>query len=83
MLAAWQFGMHGVMGFAYFHLFRTVLGIELRMDMAEFRFMHENAMEMAADRTQRELPNQHRTAFFADTLAGVALLNQVAKKLDI
>jgi hypothetical protein len=43
-LTAWQLGMYGFMAFAHLYLFRTVLGTELRTDMAEFWFMMQIAM---------------------------------------
>ncbi len=43
-LTAWQFGMYGFMAFAYFYLFRNVLGSPLQTDTAEFWFMMQVAM---------------------------------------
>ncbi len=43
-LAAWQVGMYGFMAFAYFYLFRTVLGAPLQTNMVEFWFMMQIAM---------------------------------------
>ncbi|MBW4025232.1 MAG: DUF4396 domain-containing protein [Proteobacteria bacterium] len=43
-LTAWQVGMYGFMAFAYFYLFRTVLGTPLQTNMVEFWFMMQIAM---------------------------------------
>ena len=43
-LTAWQVGMYGFMAFAYFYLFRTLIGTPLRTDMVEFWFMMQIAM---------------------------------------
>ncbi len=43
-LTAWQVGMYGFMAFAYFYLFRNLLGTELRTDTVEFWFMMQIAM---------------------------------------
>lgn len=43
-LTAWQVGMYGFMGFAYFYLFRRLFGAELRVDSFEFWFMMQIAM---------------------------------------
>ena len=43
-LTAWQVGMYGFMALAHFVLFRQVLGVELRVDSAEFWFMMQVAM---------------------------------------
>ncbi len=43
-LTAWQVGMYGFMAFAYFYLFRGLLGTELRTDTVEFWFMMQIAM---------------------------------------
>ncbi|MGA8757216.1 MAG: DUF4396 domain-containing protein [Stellaceae bacterium] len=43
-LTAWQIGMYGFMAFAYFFIFRTVLGTTLTTDTVEFWFMMQIAM---------------------------------------
>lgn len=43
-LTAWQIGMYGFMAFAYFYLFRVLVGVPLRTDMVEFWFMMQIAM---------------------------------------
>ena len=43
-LTAWQVGMYGFMAIAYFWIFRSLLGAELRVDTAEFWFMMQIAM---------------------------------------
>ena len=43
-LTAWQIGMYGFMAFAYFYIFRNVIGVTLRADMVEFWFMMQIAM---------------------------------------
>jgi branched-subunit amino acid transport protein len=43
-LTAWQIGMYGFMAFAYFYLFREIIGVRLRTDMVEFWFMMQIAM---------------------------------------
>jgi branched-subunit amino acid transport protein len=43
-LTAWQIGMYGFMAFAYFYLFRELIGVPLRTDMIEFWFMMQIAM---------------------------------------
>jgi len=43
-LTAWQVGMYSFMAFAYFYLFRDLLGTELRTDTVEFWFMMQIAM---------------------------------------
>ncbi len=43
-LCSWQLGMYGFMAFAYFYLFRTVLGTELKVPTVEFWFMMQIAM---------------------------------------
>lgn len=43
-LTAWQVGMYGFMGFAYFYLFGHVLGARLTTDTPEFWFMMQIAM---------------------------------------
>ncbi len=43
-LTAWQIGMYGFMAFAYFFLFRSVLGVDLRVNSFEFWFMMQIAM---------------------------------------
>lgn len=43
-LTAWQVGMYGFMAFAYFLVFRTLLGIDLKTNMVEFWFMMQIAM---------------------------------------
>ena len=43
-LTAWQIGMYGFMAFAYFYLFRELIGVQLRTDMVEFWFMMQIAM---------------------------------------
>ena len=43
-LTSWQVGMYGFMAFAYFYLFRTVLGTTLATDSVEFWFMMQIAM---------------------------------------
>lgn len=43
-LTAWQIGMYGFMAFAYFYLFRKLIGVPLRTNMAEFWFMMQLAM---------------------------------------
>jgi uncharacterized membrane protein len=35
-LTAWQVGMYGIMAVAHFWIFRHLLGVELKVDMAEF-----------------------------------------------
>jgi hypothetical protein len=43
-LTAWQVGMYGFMAFASLYLFRSLLGVELETNMAEFWFMMQIAM---------------------------------------
>lgn len=43
-LTAWQIGMFGFMAIAYFWIFRHLLGVELKVDTAEFWFMMQIAM---------------------------------------
>jgi hypothetical protein len=43
-LTAWQLGMYGFMAVAYFGIFRSWLGVELRVDTAEFWFVMQIAM---------------------------------------
>ncbi len=43
-LTAWQIGMYGFMAFAYFFIFRDLIGAELRTDTVEFWFMMQIAM---------------------------------------
>ena len=43
-LTAWQIGMYGFMAIAYFAIFRTVFGVELKPNMVEFWFMMQIAM---------------------------------------
>ena len=43
-LTAWQVGMYGFMAFAYFFIFRNLLGVELKVNSAEFWFMMQIAM---------------------------------------
>jgi hypothetical protein len=43
-LTAWQIGMYGFMAVAYFLIFRSVLGVDLRVDSVEFWFMMQIAM---------------------------------------
>jgi hypothetical protein len=43
-LTAWQVGMYGFMAVAFFWIFRTVLGTELRVASPEFWFMMQIAM---------------------------------------
>ena len=43
-LTARQVGIYGFMAFAYFYLFRRVIGVTLRVDTAEFEFMMQIAM---------------------------------------
>ncbi len=43
-LTAWQVGMYGFMAVAYFWLFRGILGVELKVNSAEFWFMMQIAM---------------------------------------
>ena len=43
-LTAWQVGMYGFMAFAYFYIFRSVIGVTLRVDTVEFWFMMQIAM---------------------------------------
>jgi Domain of unknown function (DUF4396) len=43
-LTAWQVGMYGFMAFAYFYLFRALIGTPLRTNMVEFWFMMQIAM---------------------------------------
>ena len=43
-LTAWQVGMYGFMSVAYFWIFRKMLGVELRVNSAEFWFMMQIAM---------------------------------------
>lgn len=43
-LTAWQIGMYGFMGFAYFYLFGHVLGVRLTTNTPEFWFMMQIAM---------------------------------------
>ncbi len=43
-LTSWQIGMYGFMAFAYFILFRGVLGTTLATDSVEFWFMMQIAM---------------------------------------
>jgi hypothetical protein len=43
-LTAWQIGMYGFMAFAYFFVFRTLLGVELETVTVEFWFMMQIAM---------------------------------------
>ena len=43
-LTAWQVGMYGFMAVAYFWIFRHLLGVELKVNSAEFWFMMQIAM---------------------------------------
>jgi hypothetical protein len=43
-LTAWQVGMYGFMAFAYFYVFRALIGVRLQADMVEFWFMMQIAM---------------------------------------
>jgi hypothetical protein len=43
-LTAWQVGMYGFMAFAYFYIFRGIIGVDLRTDTVEFWFMMQIAM---------------------------------------
>lgn len=43
-LTAWQVGMYGFMAFAYFVIFRIVIGTKLAANMVEFWFMMQIAM---------------------------------------
>jgi hypothetical protein len=43
-ITAWQVGMYGFMGFAYFYLFRNLLGVDLHVNSVEFWFMMQIAM---------------------------------------
>lgn len=43
-ITAWQVGMYGFMAFAYFYIFRHVLGTKLEVDSFEFWFMMQIAM---------------------------------------
>jgi len=43
-LTAWQIGMYGFMAFAYFYLFRDLLGTSLQVNTVEFWFMMQIAM---------------------------------------
>jgi hypothetical protein len=43
-LSAWQVGMYGFMGFAYFYLFGSLLGVKLEPNRIEFWFMMQLAM---------------------------------------
>lgn len=43
-LTAWQIGMYGFMAFAYFYIFRSVLGTPLPVNSVEFWFMMQIAM---------------------------------------
>lgn len=43
-LTAWQVGMYGFMGFAYFYLFGQLLGVRLATNTPEFWFMMQLAM---------------------------------------
>lgn len=43
-LTGWQIGMYAFMAFAYFYVFRVLLGTALRTDMVEFWFMMQIAM---------------------------------------
>ena len=43
-LTAWQVGMYGFMAVAYFWIFRRGLGVELKVNSAEFWFMMQIAM---------------------------------------
>lgn len=43
-LTAWQVGMYGFMAVAFFGLFRGTLGVELKVNSAEFWFMMQIAM---------------------------------------
>ncbi|MGJ0451794.1 MAG: DUF4396 domain-containing protein [Methylocystis sp.] len=43
-LTAWQIGMYGFMAFAYFYLFRVLLGMRLEVNSFEFWFMMQIAM---------------------------------------
>ncbi len=43
-LTAWQVGMYGFMAIAFFWVFRTLLGTELKVNSVEFWFMMQIAM---------------------------------------
>lgn len=43
-ITAWQVGMYGFMAFAYFYIFRHVLGTKLEVNSFEFWFMMQIAM---------------------------------------
>lgn len=43
-LTAWQVGMYGFMAIAYFGIFRSGLGVELKVDTVEFWFAMQIAM---------------------------------------
>ena len=43
-LTSWQIGMYGFMAVAHFWIFKTVLGVELKVASAEFWFMMQIAM---------------------------------------
>lgn len=43
-LSAWQIGMYGLMAVAYFGIFRSWLGVELKVDTPEFWFVMQIAM---------------------------------------
>ena len=43
-ITAWQIGMYGFLAFAYFYLFRHLLGTKLQVDSFEFWFMMQIAM---------------------------------------
>ncbi len=43
-ITAWQIGMYGFMAFAYFYLFRQLLGVTLPVNAVEFWFMMQIAM---------------------------------------
>jgi hypothetical protein len=43
-LTAWQVGMYGFMAIAFFWIFRTVMGTELKVNSVEFWFMMQIAM---------------------------------------
>lgn len=43
-LTAWQVGMYGFMAVAYFVIFRDLIGVELKVNSAEFWFMMQIAM---------------------------------------